>query len=264
MSEKVERAVRALPLATKGMVFDEGRHDPRFWRYFAPLAFSGNPEKNIDASMTKALINEIAPHRFPETRGKWPVLRARFREGVAQAKAMAKRWGVPSQHEPGFLVDIDYHDLEGMGITPLVQAITEGTVLGTKRATGVVPLNGIGMGWVDIASTLASSLISVGGSVYTARLQKDLQEKQLEHEAALAAAEAKKEEEARKRAEAEAAAKAAASAKARAEAAAAGKPLPGTPEFKAAQEEKAWPTWLTFALIGALGIGGFFVLRRFL
>lgn len=262
MSAKVDKVVRALPLATKGMVFDEGRYESRFWDYFAPLAFSSDPEKNIDASMTKALINELAPNRYAEMKGKWPVLRARFRDGLAKAKALAVRWGVPSQHEPGFLMNVRYEDLQGMGLTPLIQAMTEGTVIGTKRATGVTPLNGIGMGWLEIAATLASSLIEVGGSVYTARLQKDLQEKQLEYDAALKAAEAKKEEEARKKAEAEAAAQAAAAAKARAEAAAAGAPIPGTPEYKAAQEEKAWPSWLTFALIGALGIGGFFVLRK--
>lgn len=254
MSAVIDRVVREMPLATKGIILDEWNYDPHFGQYFTPLALSSNPEKNIDAAMTKALINELAPHRYPESKGRWPVLRDRFRDGLARVRQITSRFAVPGPHEPGFLMNYGAEDFAGLGLTPLVTAITEGAALGTKRATGVAPTGASGMGWLDIAATLASSLIAVGGSVYTARLQKKLQESQQKHEQALVAADARREEEARKRAEAEAQA-------ARAAAAAAGKPLPGTPEFKAAEEEKAWPSWLTYALIAALGVGGFFVIR---
>lgn len=85
--EAVERAIRELPLLTRVQVMEEAAYDPRFWSYFMPLVLSPTPGKAIDEAMTKALINEMNPTRFPESSGQWPMLRAFFRRIIEIARS---------------------------------------------------------------------------------------------------------------------------------------------------------------------------------
>lgn len=80
MNTVVERAVREMPLLTRTQALEEGRHDPRFWRYFSSLALSTTPGRSVDDDMKKAVINELDPKSYRETAGRWPMLRAKVRE----------------------------------------------------------------------------------------------------------------------------------------------------------------------------------------
>ena len=79
----VDRAVGKLSFTTKAHSLEEGNHDPRFWRYFQPLATSSNPVRAVDDDMKKAVINELDPTSHPESKGKWPVLRNKVRQTLA-------------------------------------------------------------------------------------------------------------------------------------------------------------------------------------
>src|ERR1700687_4194798 len=83
MAAVIDRAVVQLPFTTKTHALEEGRKDPRFWSYFSPLATSSNPAKAVDDDMKKAVINELDPTRYRETKGKWPVLRNKVRTTLA-------------------------------------------------------------------------------------------------------------------------------------------------------------------------------------
>ena len=78
MSTAVAAAVGELPFLTRSQILEEGDLDPRFWRYLTPLALSSAPGKRIDDDMKKAVINELDPRRFPESRGRWLALRAKI------------------------------------------------------------------------------------------------------------------------------------------------------------------------------------------
>jgi len=78
MSTALARAVGELPFLTRAQILAEGDLDPRFWRYLSPLALSSSPGKRIDDDMKKAVINELDPRRYPETRGRWVALRAKI------------------------------------------------------------------------------------------------------------------------------------------------------------------------------------------
>jgi hypothetical protein len=83
MVTAVDRAVGQLSFTTRVHTLQEGNHDPRFWRYFQPLATSSNPVRAVDDDMKKSVINELDPKSYPETKGKWPVLRNKVRTTLA-------------------------------------------------------------------------------------------------------------------------------------------------------------------------------------
>lgn len=83
MPNAVDTAVLELPHRTKAHALEEGRNDPRFWSYFTPLATSSNPAKAVDDDMKRAVINELDPSSYRDTKGRWPLLRRRVRSSVS-------------------------------------------------------------------------------------------------------------------------------------------------------------------------------------
>lgn len=102
-TDAIDRAIKELPLLTRAQVLVEAEYDPQFWTYFAPLALSRSPGRAVDEDMTKALINEMDPTRFPETAQHWPRLREHFRWtlGLLRSESAAGRIGMSGMEDLG-------------------------------------------------------------------------------------------------------------------------------------------------------------------
>ena len=82
MSALADRLGARLHLLTWAQVVAVAEHDPAFWGYFASLALQPAAERAVDDEMARALINELETSRFPETRGRWPMLREHLRTAI--------------------------------------------------------------------------------------------------------------------------------------------------------------------------------------
>lgn len=115
MTDSIDSAIALLPELTRRQAVLEGSYDPRFWSYFTPLALSKEPFKSVDDDMRKAVANAMDPTLYPESSGRWPLLRSDVRSLFEQAAAIAKsgvsglgQEGVMqfSLDEPGTGVDV--------------------------------------------------------------------------------------------------------------------------------------------------------------
>lgn len=166
MKHEVERAVRELPTIVRAHVLDEGAADPGFWPYFAPLALSADPRSAVDEAMLRVAVNVTDPARFRETRGRWPVLRARFSEALRQVGEAARRQAIPAPHEPGYLMDLS--ELRGLGMAPLIDALARAYAEVVGRRTG--QLGDMGQDWITSLTTAITSLAPSALQLYQQRL----------------------------------------------------------------------------------------------
>ncbi|MGH8895484.1 MAG: hypothetical protein ACRDZ4_00330 [Egibacteraceae bacterium] len=230
MSQVVDRAVRELPFLTRAQVVEEERHEPRFWNYFSMLALSENPGRAVDDDMKKAVVNELAPGSYPESRGRWPMLRAKVNT-VRRRIATHLYGGGPladlvgmGQSIPGLYTSIE----QGPPAQPVPGAITS---LDQSASGG------------DIWSSIASVIGTVGtaaANIYATQIKAD---------AAKSVA----------RLQAEAAAQAIASTQAAAGA------VPLSPQATATPgAATATSTIILYVVLGLLGLGGIFFLVNML
>lgn len=171
----IESAVARLPFAVRAQIMDEAAYDKRFWDYLKPLVLAPNPRDAVENEMKRAAINEMEAERFPESRGLWPVMRARFRDAVARVAAVARRQVLPASHEPGYLMGAD--GFEDLGLGPIIESVAEAYSDVVYRRTG--QLSGVSdMAQWEAVAQAVQSLAPTAMQLYQQKLAKAKLEKQ--------------------------------------------------------------------------------------
>lgn len=139
----------------------EAAADPAFARKIDAMLSKPDGEKQVVMYARKAIVNELDPKAYPETRGQWPKLRS----------AVAKL----STEIPKAIVDY----VDSLPIEDRVKALDSISVKAASFTAGLGEL-----GQLDIIASLIGTVVNAGVSVYNAQVisstQQQIAQKQLQ------------------------------------------------------------------------------------
>jgi hypothetical protein len=135
------------------LIATEASSDPAFAKKISAMLSRPDGEKRVVMYARKAIINELDPSSYPETRGQWPKLRS----------AVDKL----SKEIPKAIVD--YVDS-----LPLDQRVAALENIASKGASFTAGLGELGQ--LDIIASLIGTVVSAGVSVYNAQVVSSTQQ----------------------------------------------------------------------------------------
>lgn len=136
------------------LIATEAAADPAFAKKITAMLSQPDGEKQVVMYARKAIINQLDPSSYPETKGQWPKLRS----------AVAKL----SEEIPKAIVD----HVDSLPLDERVAALESIAAKGAAFTAGLGEL-----GQLDIISSLIGTVVSAGVSVYNAQLVASTQQK---------------------------------------------------------------------------------------
>ncbi len=79
MGTQLALAVERLPFLTRAQALEDGERNPKFWQYLGSLMVSPDPSAAVDNELKRAAIDALAPGKYPEAGGNWPMFKAKIR-----------------------------------------------------------------------------------------------------------------------------------------------------------------------------------------
>lgn len=123
----------------RALIEEEAAADPVFARRLRAALLLPDGEKRIALSARKAIVNELNPNLYPETRGLWKKLRSIARDLVRFISGSPEKHKVGARVEPALISN----------------------------------LNGLGeLGQWDILGPLISTVVQTGANIYTSYTQQ--------------------------------------------------------------------------------------------